>query len=116
MSGMTTTDIGRAAEKVAAQYLQREGYRIIALNWRTPQCEIDIIAEKDRTIYFVECKYRSNDSYGTGFDYITKQKQRQMQYAARMWIQNQDWRGPALLAGIELSGKPPQVDLFLPLL
>jgi Holliday junction resolvase-like predicted endonuclease len=44
---------GHDAEKIAAQYLKTNGYKIIELNWKTPRCEIDIVASKFSTIFFV---------------------------------------------------------------
>ena len=41
---------GREAEKVAANYLKKLGYKILAFNWRTRWCEIDIVAQKARAV------------------------------------------------------------------
>jgi ribonuclease HII len=63
------TGIGATAEDVAAQYLVRQGYRIVERNWKTARCEIDIIAERRNVTYFVEVKYRSSGREGTGLSY-----------------------------------------------
>ena len=52
---MTT---GQEAETAAAEYLKRRGYSIIERNYCTPACEIDIIAERQKRLFFVEVKYR----------------------------------------------------------
>jgi len=96
--------IGKTAEQVAGEYLKKQGYKVINVNWKTKYCEIDIVAELDKVICFVEVKYRKNDSQGKGFDYITDKKLRQMERAAEMWVIDNSWDGEYQLAGIELSG------------
>ncbi len=49
---------GRRAETIAALYLRGKGYRILATRVRTPVGEIDLIAQRGRTIAFVEVKLR----------------------------------------------------------
>jgi Holliday junction resolvase-like predicted endonuclease len=95
---------GHDAEKRAAEYLEEQGYRIRELNWKTRYCEIDIVAEKDDTIYFVEVKSRKNSFQGTGFEYITPKKLKQMQFAAEMWVQANDWNGGYQLAAVSIDG------------
>lgn len=85
---MTNHATGHRAEKDAARYLESLGYKIIELNWKTRYCEIDIVARKEDTIYFIEVKHRSSNRFGDGLDYITPKKLQQMTFAAEMWIQN----------------------------
>lgn len=90
---MKTTQQGQEAEAAVAEKLSDQGYKIIAQNWRTPRCEIDIIAQKDGVIYFVEVKYRSSEFQGSGLEYITKRKLKQLKFAGKIWIQQQGWEG-----------------------
>jgi putative endonuclease len=101
---MSSTYTGRKAEAAAAVYLEMRGYKIIEQNFRRPRCEIDIVASKDNTIYFVEVKYRRTNDQGGGFEAITTSKLNQMRFAAEIWVQETKWRGPYRLAAIELSG------------
>lgn len=48
--------LGSAGEAFAAAWLEQRGYAILARNWRTRTGEIDIIAEKDKTLIFFEVK------------------------------------------------------------
>ena len=82
----TTRDIGNAGEQAAADHLGADGHEIIARNWRTRYCEIDIISMKDDVLYFTEVKYRKNSRYGGGLAAITDKKQRQMRFAAELFI------------------------------
>jgi putative endonuclease len=51
---------GKEGESLVAQYLQKRGYTIICKNYRKPFGEVDLIAQKDDTIAFVEVKWRHN--------------------------------------------------------
>lgn len=101
---MSNHSAGHAAEKRAAKYLESHGFKIRGLNWKTRFCEIDIIAEKDRSIYFVEVKYRRNSNQGYGTDYITPKKLDQMRFAAEMWVSEKSWPGDYQLAAISIDG------------
>jgi ribonuclease HII len=101
---MTTFDTGRRAEAAAAAYLVRQGCSIIGQNWRTRQCEIDIVAEREGVAYFCEIKYRRTSRQGTGLDYVTSKKLQQMRFAAESWVHMHAWRGEYQLCAIEVSG------------
>lgn len=100
---MTNYATGHQAEKDAAEYLEGLGFKIIELNWNTKYCEIDIVAQKDKTVYFVEVKYREKSYQGDGFDCITPKKLNQMEFAAKMWLANEKWDGECTLAAIAAS-------------
>lgn len=110
---MTTFDIGRQAETAAADYLKKQGFKIIEQNWRTRWCEIDIVATKARVIYFVEVKYRQSSAQGSGLEYVTPKKLEQMQFAAENWVREHDWPGEYQLAVVELSGDDFAVTNFI---
>lgn len=99
----------------AAQYLRDLGYQIIEQNWRTRYCEIDIVASKDKAMYFVEVKYRSTDRQGTGFDYITPQKLRQMSFAAELWASTHRWQGAYQLMAVEVAGEQYKITTIIEL-
>ena len=62
-------DVGRAGEEVAAKYLKKNKYRIIARNLNVGKSEIDIVAVKDGTLVFVEVKSRST---ADGKNYLSR--------------------------------------------
>ena len=109
---MNTTAVGRAAEDTAIQYLQDHDYHVVAKNWRTRWCEIDIVAIKNEVTYFVEVKYRKATSWGNGLDYITSRKLQQMEFAAQFWAASHKI-GDYRLSAIELTGEPARVTQFL---
>lgn len=106
---VSTTAIGRAAESAAAEFLRAKGCNVLAQNWRTRWCEIDIVATRENIVYIVEVKYRAKANWGTGLDYITPQKLRQMHFAAEFWVAKHHFSGDYRLAAIELTGNPPHV-------
>src|SRR5690348_6279133 len=111
---MSNYSSGHTAEEYAEKYLNKLGYKTVARNYKTRQYEIDIIAEYNKRLYFIEVKYRQTDKQGTGFDYITPIKLKQMQYAADFWVGQNNWSGEYVLGAIEVTGKNYLVTNFLP--
>lgn len=60
-------EVGRIGEEVASRFLERKGFTIVERNYRKPWGEIDIIAEKEGVIRFIEVKAisRENNSRGS---------------------------------------------------
>ncbi len=110
---MTTFAIGRQAEAAAATYLEANGFEIIQQNYRTRDCEIDIIAARRKYLYFVEVKYRKNDAQGGGMDYITPKKLKQMTFAANNWLQDKPAPRGYSLAAIEVEGPDFTISEFI---
>lgn len=66
--------LGDKGENLALKKLRSKGYRILDRNFRTPEGEIDIIAQKNKTLIFIEVKTRSTDKFGLAEEAITPQK------------------------------------------
>ena len=108
-----STHRGRAAEDTAATFLRGKGFKVLAQNWRTRWCEIDIVAQKAKRIYFVEVKYRGHTNWGSGLDYITPRKLQQMHFAAEAWIAAHKLSGDYRLGALELTGESPRITAWL---
>jgi len=67
-------DLGKKAEDLAAEFLQKNGYKILIRNFRFQKAEIDIIAEKDNIIIITEVKARSTDAFMLPHEAINKRK------------------------------------------
>jgi putative endonuclease len=102
---MSSTEMGRRAESAAKVYLEMRGFKIMEQNWRRPRAEVDIIAEKDGVMHFIEVKYRRDDSQGGGFDAITSTKLRQMRRGAELWVEESKWRGEYVISAIDIQGR-----------
>jgi len=108
--------VGRIAENVATKHLEKLGHEIIAQNWKTKFCEIDIISERNQTLYFTEVKYRASARHGDGLAAITPKKLQQMKFAAEFYLtKNADLTKnyAACLSAVSLSGATPQIDYYI---
>ena len=86
-----TKNLGNAGENFAANYLESHGYKIIAKNFRVRSAEIDIIAEIDDVIIFVEVKTRSNIKHGLPVEAVNFRKQQKIIEAAGVFLQNENF-------------------------
>lgn len=85
-SSPTTKAIGDRAEEKMAEFLRQSGHFVLARNFKTKWCEIDIVSLKNKTIYFTEVKYRKNDDFGGAIQSIGEAKQKQMSYASEIFM------------------------------
>lgn len=108
-----STSTGREAEAAAAAFLNGKGYEVIAQNWRTRWCEIDIVARRKKAVYFVEVKYRAGADFGSGLEYITPKKLDQMRFAAEFWVSSHNWIGDYYLSAVEVTGRDMEITKFL---
>lgn len=80
--------LGKKGEKLVADYLKKQGCKILEKNYRTPFGEADIIVEDGEEIAFVEVKTRTSDSYGQPSEAVGKDKQRRYRRIAEcFWLQ-----------------------------
>ena len=68
------TKIGNIGEEKVAQYLKSKGYIIVKRNWKDRYGEVDIIAEKDNILAFVEVKTRAEIALVSGLEAIDRGK------------------------------------------
>ena len=78
--------LGRRGEQLAAQYLERAGFRILDRNWRCAEGELDIVAAERRVLVVCEVKTRSSDRYGSPLDAITRAKRSRLRRLAIRWL------------------------------
>jgi putative endonuclease len=77
---------GKRGEMIAKNYLINNSYRVLESNWTCRWGEIDIIAEKEGTVYFVEVKYRTSSLKGDPWDSITFHKKRSLLRSAHFYL------------------------------
>ncbi len=80
--------LGKKGEEIALDYLKRNGFRILERNYRTRYGEVDIIAEENGTLVFIEVKTRSNDLFGHPVEAVTKEKQERIKRLALFYLRN----------------------------
>ena len=66
--------LGGDGELIALMFLQKEGFSILKTNWRFQKAEVDIIAQDNSFLVFVEVKTRGSSKFGKPEDAIDKKK------------------------------------------
>ena len=110
-----TTTIGKKAEEKVTEYLMGLGHEIVARNFKTKMCEIDIVSICGGKIYFTEVKYRKNNFAGGGLAAIDKRKIKQMEFATEVFLkkhQRYNGVGGFALAVASVSGDDFSVDCW----
>lgn len=99
MSSRGTSELGFFAEHYAAEYLKSKNYKILGHNYRKPWGEIDVIAEKEGIIIFVEVKASRKDIPGFEPELrVNADKRHRMARIARTYLSdnqypdNQPWQ------------------------
>lgn len=87
---MTRRETGNNGEAFVCDYLEKNNYKIIKKNYTIKGGEIDIIAEKDNVIAFVEVKTRAKNALVSGFEAITKSKKLRIMKTAQHYFMNND--------------------------
>jgi putative endonuclease len=77
---------GDAAERLAAQYLERQGLDIVGRNYRCKGGEIDLVARDGATLVFVEVRLRTSAAFGGAAASVDAHKQRRILQAARRYL------------------------------
>ena len=76
----------RSAEILAAGYLRRVGFRVVASSFRVREGEVDLIALDRSVIVFIEVKTRKGDDAGSPFEAVDRRKQRQLVRIANYYL------------------------------
>ena len=96
--------LGGKGERLAVKHLKRHGYKILRTNYRTPFCEVDIIARCGDTLCFCEVKTRLSDSFGAPHEAVNAAKQNLYIRAAHYYFKNKEPDCNVRFDIIEVSG------------
>ena len=77
---------GAWGEAVAAEYLRKKRYSIVATNYRTRLGEIDLIAANKKYLVFVEVKLRKSARFAEAGEYVDYRKQSRLRNTAAMYL------------------------------
>lgn len=109
-SSKPTQPFGRYGEELARRYLQNIGYEIVTNNWRCPFGEIDIIAQKDNILVFVEVRSRHAETTEASFESINTRKRKKLAALANKYIDDHElddviWRIDVIGVAVPRTGK-----------
>ncbi|HNQ35871.1 MAG TPA: YraN family protein [bacterium] len=108
--------LGARGEALAADFLRRRGYRILARNYRTRLGELDLVARHGREIVFIEVRTRQGGGFGTPAESVRRLKQSRWRRAAVVFLQQQDWSDRPCrfdFVGVDLSDElAPDIQLL----
>lgn len=99
--------LGHLGERIAERWLRKQGYTILARRFRHGRRDIDLVAQREATIAFVEVKARKGDAFGDPVEAVHARKQRELTKSARLWIARHGRDGEAYqfdVVGVLLDG------------
>jgi putative endonuclease len=79
-------NFGLLGERVAARWLQRDGWQILSHRFRSGRRDIDLVVRRGSEVAFVEVKARHGVQFGSPVDAVHSRKRREMERSARVWI------------------------------
>ncbi len=108
------TTLGNLGEKIALQFLQHKGYVILQKNWKHDRAEIDIIAQYQQILVFVEVKTRKNTLHGYPETAVDNRKIKQLEKASLQYIQDNDYQGEIRfdIIAIDFQAGEPTIQHF----
>ncbi len=77
---------GAWGEALAAEYLKKKKFKIVAMNYKCRFGELDIIAQNRKYLVFAEVKLRKNDRFATAREFVTYQKQERIRTTASVFL------------------------------
>lgn len=87
------TELGKEGEKIAADYLIKKGYAVVARNYRYRRAEVDLIVRQDDLLVFVEVKMRKNAYFGYPEEAVGNDKIKRITSAAENYMSINNWQG-----------------------
>lgn len=118
---MTTVDIGKRGEDIAAAYLEADGFVVFERNYRFERAEVDLVCFKPSAdgkrgeIVFVEVKTRTGSLYGRPEDAVDEAKILNVTKAARAWLYEQKMESAPCrfdVVSVILSGDDSAIEHF----
>lgn len=104
---------GKRGEDFAADFLRKQGYKIVERNVRTPFGEIDLVCETRATTVFVEVKFRTSTAFGEPEEVVLGKKLERMRHAAEWYVTQRKLQGAYRLDVIGITGDPPRCTHIL---
>lgn len=115
MKKKSNRETGNEGEALAVEWLSEQGFRILHRNWRNGRFEIDIVAEKEGRLHFIEVKTKRTARFGNPEDQVDSRKLRHMIDAGTIYIALEPvwrWIRYDILAIKLYKGLPPEYLLI----
>ena len=80
--------LGASGEQTAADWYERNGYEVVARNWRCRDGELDLVLRRGRAFVFCEVKTRTSVAFGTPAEAVTRTKQVRLRHLAARWLED----------------------------
>ena len=109
-------ELGKTGEDLAVRELTTRGYAILERRYRTRHGEIDIVAEHEATIVFVEVRARATGEFGRAAETVDDRKKRKVtamavEYLSRHQITNRPCRFD-VVAIDHAMGASPEITVY----
>ncbi len=109
--------LGRTGERLAAEALVSKGYCILERNFRCRLGEIDLVAEDEQDLIFVEVKARRGVSFGLPEDALTIRKRRKLMEVASYYLDlhtcsERSWRIDVVAVQFSSNGKLEEIRIY----
>lgn len=78
--------VGAWGEALAAEYLQKKRFQIVATGYRSRFGEIDLIVSNKKFLVFVEVKLRKDDRFANAFEFVDRHKQDRLRTTASIYL------------------------------
>ena len=88
--------VGRYGEDVAAAFVARAGWTVLARNWRCTEGELDIVALDGDAVVAIEVKTRRSTAYGHPAEAVTYRKLARLRRLTARWLREHDVRASSV--------------------
>ena len=114
---MKRREVGNLGEKLARDFLSKNGYHILETNYRCPHGEIDIIARHEDTLVFVEVRTKTSRLFGSPEESITPVKMARLRVVAAHYRQNRgnlpaSWRIDVVAIELDKRNQASRIELI----
>ncbi|MBI2450918.1 MAG: YraN family protein [Parcubacteria group bacterium] len=109
------SELGKFGEDFSVQYLENHNYKILDRNYRLKFGELDIVAQKGKTVVFCEVKTRIKNDFASPEDNVNFKKQKKLIRLAELYLiknkypQNQEWQIDIISIDVDRQSKKSEI-------
>ena len=114
---MKRRETGMLGEKIARDFLGKNGYEIVISNFRCPDGEMDIIARQRDTLVFIEVRTKTYRGFGSPEESITASKKEKLRTVAEYYLQQlgslpESWRIDMVAIDMDRRGEVKRIEII----